>query len=185
MPTAKKVRDEWLALRCQAGDKGAFEDLCNEMERPLLYYASKLTGNGEIALDILQETWLRALAGIRKLKQPGSVRSWLYAMVHSIAVDHIRREKTGRRIEDVFLETREDVAEAAFAADDANAIHAALDKLSARHREVLVLYFLEEFSLTEIAQIVSSPEGTVKSRMYHAKAEMKAILSGGGYGKRS
>jgi RNA polymerase sigma-70 factor, ECF subfamily len=160
MQTAKRVRDEWLALRCLAGDEGAFEDLCLEVERPLLYYASKLTGNGDAALDVLQETWLRALAGIRKLKEPGSVRSWLYALVHSIAVDQIRREKTGRRIEDVFLETREEVEEAAFTADDANAVHEALDKLSEKHREVLVLYFLEEFSLAEIAQIVSCPEGT-------------------------
>jgi RNA polymerase sigma-70 factor (ECF subfamily) len=185
MQTPKRVRDEWLALRCQAGDSGAFEDLCIEMERPLLYYASKLTGNRDTALDILQETWVRALAGIRKLKEPGSVRSWLYALVHSIAVDHIRRKKTGRRIEDVFLETREDAEEASFTVDDANAIHDALDRLSEKHREVLVLYFLEEFSLAEIAQIVSCPEGTVKSRMHHAKTEMKAILSGGGYGKRS
>jgi RNA polymerase sigma-70 factor, ECF subfamily len=185
MQTAKRVRDEWLALRCQAGDSGAFEDLCVEMERPLLYYAGKLAGNRDAALDILQETWVRALAGIRKVKEPGSVRSWLYSLVHSIAVDHIRREKTGRRIEDVFLETREEAAEASFTADDANAIHDALDKLSDNHREVLVLYFLEEFSLAEIAHVVSCPEGTVKSRMYHAKAEMKAILSGGGYGKRS
>jgi RNA polymerase sigma-70 factor (ECF subfamily) len=185
MQTAKKVRDEWLALRCQAGDSGAFEDLCIEMERPLLYYASKLTGNRDTVLDILQETWVRALAGIRKLKEPGSVRSWLYALVHSIAVDHIRREKTGRRIEGVLLETRADVEEPVFTADDANAIHDALDKLSEKHREVLALYFLEEFSLAEIAQIVTCPEGTVKSRIYQAKAEMKAILSGGGYGKRS
>jgi RNA polymerase sigma-70 factor, ECF subfamily len=185
MQTANRVRDEWLALRCLAGEKGAFEDLCLEMERPLLYYAAKLTGNSDVAFDILQETWLRALAGIRKLKDPGSVRSWLYAMVHSIAVDQMRREKTGRRIEDVLLETREDAEETAFTADDANAIHDALDKLSEKHREVLVLYFLEEFSLAETAQILSCPEGTVKSRMHHAKAEMKAILSGGGYGKQS
>ena len=185
MQTAKKVRDEWLALRCQAGDAGAFEDLCIEMERPLLYYAAKLTGNRDTALDILQEAWIRALAGIRKLKEPGSIRSWLYSLVHGIAVDHIRREKTGRRIGDTLLETQDEAAEADFTADDANAIHDALDKLSEKHREVLVLYFLEEFSLAEISQVVSCPEGTVKSRMYHAKAEMKAILSGGGYGKRS
>jgi RNA polymerase sigma-70 factor, ECF subfamily len=153
MQTAKRVRDEWLALRCQAGDAGAFEDLCIETEPPLLYYASKLAGNRDTALDILHETWVRALAGIRKLKEPASVRSWLYTLVHSIALGQIRREKTDRRIEEVVLETREETAEDAFTADDANAIHDALDELSEKHGEILALYFLEEFSLAEIAQV--------------------------------
>ncbi len=185
MQSAKRVRDEWLALRCQANDPGAFEDLCGELSPPLLYYASKLVGNRDVALDILQETWVRALPRIRKLKEPGSVRSWLYSIVHSVAVDHIRRDQTGRRIEEAVLVTREDAAETGFTADDANAIHDALDQLSPKHREVLVLYFLEDFSLAEIARVVNCPEGTVKSRISHAKAEMRAMLTGGGYGKRS
>ena len=77
----------------------------------------------------------------------------LYTLVHSIALGQIRREKTDRRIEEVVLETREETAEDAFTADDANAIHDALDELSEKHGEILALYFLEEFSLAEIAQV--------------------------------
>jgi RNA polymerase sigma-70 factor (ECF subfamily) len=49
-----RTRDEWITLRCQAGEQNAFEDLVALMERPLLYYATKLTGNAETALDVLR-----------------------------------------------------------------------------------------------------------------------------------
>jgi len=62
--------------------------------------------------------------------------------------------------------------------------HEALNDLEPKHREVLVLYFLEDFSLAEIAVVVGCSEGTVKSRIHYAKRRMKEILAGGGYGTR-
>ena len=64
----------------------AFEDLLAEMERPLLYYAAKLTGSQDKALDVLQEVWLTVLPGVRKLRDPASVRAWLYTLTHRAAV---------------------------------------------------------------------------------------------------
>jgi RNA polymerase sigma-70 factor (ECF subfamily) len=84
---------EWLALRCQSGDAGAFEDLVAVMERPLLYYAASLTGNPDSGLDVLQDVWIKVFRGIRKLKDPGSLRSWLYSITHGIAVDRKMRRR--------------------------------------------------------------------------------------------
>jgi hypothetical protein len=66
---------EWIALRCQAGEMSAFEDLVAAAEGPLLYYASSLTGNQDSGLDVLQEPRVKVLRDIRKLKDPGSLRS--------------------------------------------------------------------------------------------------------------
>jgi DNA-directed RNA polymerase specialized sigma24 family protein len=60
MENENRTQYEWMALRCQAGDAGASEDLIAVMERPLLYYATSLTGNPDVALDVLQEVWIRA-----------------------------------------------------------------------------------------------------------------------------
>ena len=60
MDGPSRTQDEWIALRCQAGEHNAFEDLVALMERPLLYYATKLTGNAETALDVLQDVWMKA-----------------------------------------------------------------------------------------------------------------------------
>ena len=103
MDNENRARYEWIALRCQSGESDGFEDLIAVMERPLLYYASSLTGNQDSGLDVLQEVWIKVLRDIRKLKDPGSLRSWLYAITHGIAVDRIRRNTSRERAEQVSL----------------------------------------------------------------------------------
>jgi DNA-directed RNA polymerase specialized sigma24 family protein len=66
MDNENRARYEWIALRCQSGDMSAFEDLVAVMERPLLYYATSLTGSQDSGLDVLQEVWIKVLGGIRK-----------------------------------------------------------------------------------------------------------------------
>jgi len=176
MKASARARDEWLALRCQAGVEGAFADLIAEMERPLFYYAAKVTGSQDTASDVLQDVWLRALRGIRKLKDPASVRAWLYTMVHGVAVDMIRRDRSRERAEEIHAESFEESDETRFTGSDAAAVHQSLDRIETKHREVLVLYFLEEFSLEEISRIVGCPEGTVKSRMYYAKKALRTAM---------
>jgi RNA polymerase sigma-70 factor (ECF subfamily) len=179
----KRMQYEWLALRCQSGEAGAFEDLIAVMERPLLYYATSLTGNPDAALDVLQEVWIRALRGMRKLKDPGSLRSWLYAITHGIAVDRIRKNIRREAVEQLQYEEFDEAEEPSFAAEGGAAIHQALSEIGLRHREVLVLHFLEDLSISEIATVVGCSEGTVKSRIHYAKQAMKEVLSGGSYGK--
>jgi RNA polymerase sigma-70 factor (ECF subfamily) len=183
MKNENRIQYEWLALRCQSGEAGAFEDLIAVMERPLLYYASSLTGNEDSGLDVLQEVWIRAFRSIHKLKDPGSLRSWLYSITHGIAVDRIRKNYSREQAEKVQFEDFQEAEEPTFAEEDAAAVHQALSEIGVKHREVLVLYFLEDLSLAEIATVVGCSEGTVKSRIHYAKRAMKEILSGGVYGK--
>ena len=172
-----------MALRCQSGEPGAFEDLVAEMERPLLYYAAKLLGNEERALDALQDVWMRVFRGIRKLQDAGAVRPWLYRITYGMAIDRIRKDSSRRHAEEGAAEGFAENAELSFDGADAAAVHAALDALDLAHREVLVLHFLEDFSVAEIAGVIGCPEGTVKSRIHHAKKAMKGILQRGGYGR--
>jgi RNA polymerase sigma-70 factor (ECF subfamily) len=185
MDKADRTHDEWLALRCQLRETGAFEDLVHEMERPLLYYATKLVGDGNTALDVLQEVWMTVFRKVRKLKDPGSLRPWLYRIVHGIATDRIRQTVSRRRVE--YAEA-EDIPESndvpIFGVEDAVAVHEALNSVDVEHREVLTLHFLEEFSIAEIASVLGIPEGTVKSRIHYAKRRLKEILVRGGYGKK-
>ena len=177
-----RTQDEWIALRCQAGDSTGFEDLVALMERPLLYYAAKLTGNAQTAYDVLQDVWVKVFSGIRGLKNPASLRPWLYRITHGLAVDRIRQHVSRERAEEAHVDGLQEAEDISFTREDAAAIHEALNDLEPRHREVLVLYFLEDFSLSEIAAVVGCSEGTVKSRIHYAKRRMKEILGGGGYG---
>lgn len=169
---------EWLVLRCQAGDREAFADLIEVMERPLLYYATSLTGSQDAALDVLQEVWLKVVRSIRKLKNPGSLKPWLYAITHGIAVDRIRRDYSRERIEGAQIEDFDQADEPLFTKEDAAAIHDALSQIGIKHREVLVLHFLQDLSIDEVASVIGCSSGTVKSRMHYAKQAMKQILQG-------
>ncbi len=179
-----RTQDEWIALRCQVGDNTGFEDLVTLMERPLLYYAAKLTGNAQTAHDVLQDVWVKVFSGIRGLKNPASLRPWLYRITHGLAVDRIRQHVSWGRAEEAHVDGFQEARDISFTRDDTAAIHEALNELEPKHREVLVLYFLEDFSLVEIAAVVGCSEGTVKSRIHYAKRRMKEILAGGGYGTK-
>ena len=177
-----RVQFAWLALRCQTGDPEAFADLIAVMERPLLYYAMSLTGNQDAALDVLQDVWLRVVRGIRRLKDPGSLKPWLYAITHGVAVDRIRRDYRRDKAEQAQLDDAFNIDEPSFGGEDATAIRDALSRLGVKHREVLVLHFLQDLSILEIANVVGCSEGTVKSRIHYAKRQLKQILEGVKYG---
>lgn len=173
---ARRIRDEWIALRCRTGEVGAFAELVAEMERPLLYYAAKLLTNEDAAFDVLQEVWLTAFRAIRRLEDPRTVRSWLYRITHDRAIDRIRHDRSRDRAEKSRAENHPEEVEEAFAAEDAEALHRAVDRIELKHREVIVLHFLEDLSINEIASIIGEPAGTVKSRIHYAKRALREAL---------
>jgi RNA polymerase sigma-70 factor, ECF subfamily len=182
----KRARDEWIALRCQNGEPQAFVDLVREMERPLLYFAQKLVNDEHKALDVLQDVWLKAFQTICRLEKPGLVRAWLYRLTRGLAIDRVRKDVAERRRVRELAEEKTETdegAEPSFDEEDAGALHRALDTLEIQHREVLVLHFLEEMTVSEIAGVVGCPEGTVKSRIHYAKRALHAALRGDDHGK--
>src|SRR5262245_51200293 len=184
--SVQQTRDEWIALRCQHGEPGAFADLARKMERPLLYFAQKLVNDEDRALDVLQEVWLRAFRTIRRLENPRSVRAWLYRLTRGLAIDLVRKEVAEERRERAHAEEGADSGEEpSFAEEEATALHRALDTLDVRHREVLVLHFLEEMTLTEIGDVLGCPAGTVKSRLHYAKKALQAALRGKIHGQQT
>jgi RNA polymerase sigma-70 factor (ECF subfamily) len=184
--TPRQIEDERLALRCRLGEPAAFAELVETMERPLLYFARSIVRNDEAALDVLQAVWIAAFRELRRLDDPGALRAWLYRVTRGRAIDHVRRDVTRAAAERALAEEAIEVAspneEPRFDAEDAGALHRALATLDVRHREVLVLHFLEDMPVGEVAAVVDCPPGTVKSRIYHAKRALKEALTRQGYG---
>ena len=173
----QQVRDEYLALRLRHGDPAAFAELVRAFERPLLYYLTKLVG-ADAALDVLQDTWVAAFRAAGRLDDPRRLRPWLYRIARGRAIDRVRKDRSEDRLRQAHAEeaAADTADEPAFGPDDAAAIHQALDALDVRHREVLVLHFLEEMPLADVAGVVGCPEGTVKSRIHHAKRALRVAL---------
>jgi RNA polymerase sigma-70 factor (ECF subfamily) len=184
--TPRQIEDERLALRCRLGEPAAFAELVETMERPLLYFARSIVHNDEAALDVLQAVWMTAFRGLRRLDDPAALRSWLYRVTRGHAVDLVRRDVARASVERVLAEGVEEVAswndEPRFDAEDAALLHRLIGALEVRHREVLVLHFLEDMPIDQVAAIVGCPPGTVKSRIYHAKRALKEALRRHGHG---
>jgi RNA polymerase sigma-70 factor, ECF subfamily len=171
------IYEELLALRCRRGDPAALEELVHAWEKRLLYFIRRLVKNEQDAWDILQQTWLRVLPGIRALKDPQRLTPWLYQVARNTAFNHARLQAVYRAGLEEHADADlpdEDAAVVEF--DHAEEVHAALEQLSLPHREVLTLYFLEDLTIAEIAGVIGVQPGTVKSRLFYARRALRDIL---------
>jgi RNA polymerase sigma factor (sigma-70 family) len=168
-----------LVLRCRQGQKSAFEELIRMWEKRLFYYVHRLVDDEHDAWQILQETWLKVLRSIHKLREPKKLPAWLYSTARNTAVTHLRYEYARKSL----LENNENISkemgpDTLLRIDDVEQMHYGLGRLSLPHREVLTLFFLQDLSLEDIALVLDIPVGTVKSRLYHAKRSLKNVLQG-------
>ena len=174
------IYEKLLVVRAQGRDERAFRELVTRYERRILYYIHRLLGNHADLADVMQEVWIRVFLRITTLRAPEAFRVWLYKIAHDVAVSHLRKS---RRHEIAGLEDAH-AAEAATTdgwnecelLENAELVHATLERLSLPHREVLTLRFLEELGLAEIAEVVGCNVGTVKSRLHYAKSAMRKLL---------
>lgn len=179
MTEKQAIYFELLVLRCRQGRKDALEELVRTWERRLFYYIRRLVDNEQDAWQILQETWVKVLKGMSRLEDPRSLPAWLYGIARHTAFSHLRARYT----EQVFLDRHGDLSEAqagdeGLDFENAEQVHYGLGRLSIQHRDVLTLFFLQDLSLEQIADVMGVPVGTVKSRLYYAKRALKAALDG-------
>lgn len=168
---------ELLVLRCKRGQKDAFRELVRTWEKRLFYYIRRLIDDEQDAWQILQETWVKVFSNIRKLREPKKLPNWLYKIARNTALTHLRKKYKRQELlePDANLGDLEHRAND-FTFDDAQQVHYGLGKISLAHREALTLFFLQDLSVEEIAEVLKIPAGTVKSRLYHAKQALKAVL---------
>jgi RNA polymerase sigma-70 factor (ECF subfamily) len=174
--TTEAIYEELLALRCRRGEKAALEELVRTWEKRLFYFIRRLVDNEADAWDVLQQTWVRVLSGLGALREPRSLGPWLYRVARHAAFNHGQVRATYRQLLQDYPAAPPANDHGLEEFETAEQVHHALLQLSLPHREVLTLLFLEDFSVEAIAQILDVPAGTVKSRLYHAKRALRAVL---------
>ena len=159
-----------LLLRHRRGDRTAFREIVALWERRLFYYLRRLAGDEQEAWDLLQQTWLKALRGIGSVREPRRLSAWLYTLARRAAADRIAELAADRQryIDEAVLDGIADENPCPDEFESAALVHWALDKLELAQREILTLFFLEDFSLAEVGEILGLPPGTVKSRLHRA-----------------
>jgi RNA polymerase sigma-70 factor (ECF subfamily) len=169
---SEQIVDEILVMDCQSGRAEALDLLVSRWQKRLWRYACRLTGDAEGAWEVTQESWLGIVRGIRRLSDPARFRPWAYRIVTNKANDWIKRKiKHSASESDDPPEPR--ACDSRQASETAADLEAILSRLPERSRTVLTLYYLEELDVTEITRVLNIPAGTVKSRLYTARAEFK------------
>jgi RNA polymerase sigma-70 factor (ECF subfamily) len=172
----QKAAQQLLVLKCQIGDKDAFQMLHSVYGSPLRYYLRRLLGRADTH-DIEQEVWLAVLRRVGGLRSPEAFLVWLYQIARNKALSQVSAEYRSNTLDPETVEDLpDDSHDPEFSSQDAAEIHQALDRLSPEHREVLVLRFLEDLSYEQMAEVVGCGVGTVRSRLHYARLTLRQHL---------
>ena len=173
--------DEALALRVQEGDQEAFGELVERYEQKLLRYGRKFLPRQEDIEDIVQDVFISSYQNIKSFDTSRRFSPWIYQIAHNAFVNALRRHSKSPLTMpdfDTFIsyhieETPKDVEREH--KEMRALIEKGLDKLSPKSREILVLFYLEEFPYQEIADILRVPMGTVGVRLKRAREQLRQV----------
>ena len=174
-----RIRDEWLVVRAQGGDREAFAELVAHRQPKLLRHAVRLTGRRDAGADVAQESWLAIVKGLRRLQDPACFPRWAYQIVTRRTADWVRGRS--RRREQASYELAEPTETGGPDEEALSELRSAISKLSRDRRTLLAMHYVDGLSVGEIAEALSIPPGTVKSRLYHARDELRQLLQACGH----
>jgi RNA polymerase sigma-70 factor (ECF subfamily) len=170
--------DALLAVRCQIGERAAFDELITRWHQPLWRYLRRLSSSDDAARDIAQDTWIRVFRGIARLRDPAKLRSWLFGVARNVAMDQLRSQYSQMPRVEVDLDSIAAEEPDVNLEEEFATLEVGLESLPIVERETLTLFYLRELSLEEIAGLVEVPLGTVKSRLFRARRMLRRELKG-------
>jgi RNA polymerase sigma-70 factor, ECF subfamily len=181
-PTMAAHEDTELVRRIQQGDMAAFEALFFKYQGQIFRAALAITRDPGAAEEVLQDCFYKTYLNILNITGEGSLSPWLHRVAVNLSCNALKKRR-------VHLEPIEDVAEGCVTADPHHSpesvaeqvelqgtMRDAINSLPLKHRIVVTLHYLQDFSLPEIAYILDLPVGTVKSRLHHARKSLRDRL---------
>lgn len=172
-----QIYDELLVIKCRQGDRAAFNELVSRWQKCLWHYAYQVTGSESGAWDIVQETWYGIIKGLRKLDDVSVFPRWVFRIANNKCADWGRRQRRQERIDnELTKQSQNESIERQNGGDKTESLRAAIKKLSPEQRGLLELRYHEGFDISQIAEILAVPEGTVKSRLHRTLEKLRQIV---------
>lgn len=179
--------DTLLAFKAADGIDSAFETLVRKYERLVSTSAFSIVGNTEDALDVSQETFLKAYKAIGSFKGESEFSTWIYRIAKNTALDFVRRRKhttlsidsSGEESEGFDIpdeSTKASPEKSVLQKERVQMLRKALDCLSDEHREIIILRDINDYSYEAISECLGIEAGTVKSRLFRAREALRKIL---------
>jgi RNA polymerase sigma factor (sigma-70 family) len=160
-----------LLHRTAKGDRQAFTQLYQTLERPVFRFVLSKLNDPHEAADILNEVFMDLWRTAGRFEGRSTVKTWIFGIAYRKTMDHFRKTRRVTVSDDIPEEIDEspDALTCLAAAEEADHVRHCLGTLSPDHRAAIELAFYEDLSYGEIAGITGAPEGTIKTRVFHAK----------------
>ncbi len=180
--------DQAVVKKVLAGDTDEFSTLVNRYQDRIYSVALNYVSNPDDAMDVAQETFLKAYSNLGRFDSASAFYTWLYRIAVNTAIDFLRKRKSrpadsldDEKYTEVGFEPESkdraiDPEEVAAQREQAQILRKAISMLSDKLRTVIILHDVEGLSQEEVADILKIPLGTVKSRVSRARAELRRIL---------
>ena len=173
-------REQLPVSQARAGEPAAWDALFKRYQLPLYIYVFELLHEEQTSLDVVQETFIAAARHIGSLRDDGQFGSWLFGIAHQKCIQRWRSQcRETNALEEIaasLLEVEDDPRELLIRREEEVEFMELLNQLPLPQRSVLLLHFLKDFSLEEIAGITDTQIGTVKSRMHYAKRALRKLI---------
>jgi len=171
----REVEDRDLIVKARRGDVEAYNLLISRWDRRIFNYLYRLVKSREDAMDLSQDVFLKAYQNLSKLEDPTRFGPWLYRIAHNEAYSLLRKNRPETELE-------RDHADRPYSKhmlplEVGLAVQSAMSQLSDDQREAVVLKIYQGFKFDEMAEILSCPVSTVKSRLYTALDLLKDSLA--------
>lgn len=167
-------------MRCRDSESATMRELVKRGQIKFLRHAWHLTGDREAAWDLIQDSWVAIVKGIRALDDPTCFRAWAFRIVTNKCADRIRRLQTQRMRRDETAGDAEresvDPVSESIEEEEMTSLRQAIWRLPQEQRAVLALHDLEGIGTEELGMILEVPRGTIKSRLHHARQALKDSL---------
>ncbi|MDQ0360942.1 RNA polymerase sigma factor [Breznakia pachnodae] len=170
-------------------DKGQFELLYSQIISRVYYWSFTIVGNEAEAKDVTQEVMIRIYNKLDTLKNPENFTAWMYRLVRNCSLNHLRKskrlekeflfdEETGENTEYLIKENRNEyIPHELYSLNETkHLIKAFIGKLPRRQREVITLYYLEEYKIDEIAEILNYNSGSIRSRLHAGRKNLETLI---------
>ena len=170
-----------LVARARDGDADAFGELYDRYQPDILRYFVHHVRDRDAAEDLTQQVFLKAWQAIPRYQDRGApFTAWLYRMAHNQMVDHFRTRRPTADLDGIDVPEPPEAEARVLLKEQHERLREALERLSADHREVLVLRFLMEKSAAEIGEIMGRKEVTVRGLQLRALRALRREIEGGG-----
>lgn len=180
MPVNETAEDYEALLRCQQGDRQAYGIIVNKYMKRAYITALALVGNREDALDLSQEAFIRAYQALARFDLQQQFFTWYYRILKNVCLNHLRNhakftDLTGME-KSAAADSNFDPATLVERSDLHEQLWKAIGSLGEGHREMIILKDIEDCSYKEIAARLEIPLGTVMSRLFNARKQLKDKL---------